>query len=148
MDKDNKEIVVVKTLKGIMNAIKQGMECHFKELNLTAPQGMLITVLARNKRMKVSDLSQQLQLSNSTVSGIIDRLEKQDLVERTRSEEDRRVVYVNLSEKAKEEAMEHFKSIEKKLENMLGNATDVELDEILHGLAVLEKVLERKSNKN
>lgn len=126
-----------------MHAIKHGMKCQFKEINLTAPQGMLIGVLARNKKMKVSDLSEQLQLSNSTVSGIIDRLEKQGLVERTRSEEDRRVVYVNISEKTEKEFMEHYKYAEKNLENLLGNASEEELDQIIHGLSVLEEVLKR-----
>lgn len=126
-----------------MHNIKHGMKCQFREVNLTAPQGLLISALSRNGKMKVSDLSEQLLLSNSTVSGIIDRLEKQGLVERSRSDEDRRVVYVSLSRKTEEEVMQHFKCAERKLESMMGNASDEELDEILHGLSVLEKVLER-----
>ena len=47
--------------------------------------------------MKITEFSNQLCLSNSTVSGIIDRLEKQEMVVRERSEEDKRVVYVSIS---------------------------------------------------
>lgn len=134
---------MARTIHKIMHAIKRDLTCKFQEVNLTAPQGMLIGVLARNKKMKVSDLSEQLQLSNSTVSGIIDRLEKQGLVERTRSDEDRRIVYVSITKKTEEEVMEHYKYAEKKLEDILGNASEKELDEILRGLSILEKVLER-----
>ena len=143
MEENNKGIIVARTIHKIMHAIKRDLTCKFQEVNLTAPQGMLIGVLARNKKMKVSDLSEQLQLSNSTVSGIIDRLEKQGLVERTRSDEDRRIVYVSITKKTEEEVMEPYKYAEKKLEEILGNASEKELDEILRGLSILEKVLER-----
>ena len=36
--------------------------------------------------MKITELSNKLCLSNSTVSGIIDRLEKQEMVVRERSD--------------------------------------------------------------
>ncbi|NLZ49849.1 MAG: MarR family transcriptional regulator [Clostridiales bacterium] len=148
MEENNKGAIVAKTIHQIMHVIKHGMKYPLREVNLTVPQGMLIGVLSKNKKMKVSDLSEQLQLSNSTVSGIIDRLEKQGMVERTRSEEDRRVVYVSITKKVEEEVIEHCKSAEKKLEDMLGNATDEELDQILHGLFLLEKVLERNNQTN
>ena len=144
----NKGVSVVKTLKGIMQTIKQNMEHHFKDVRLTAPQGMLIGILSKNGKMKVSDLSEELGLSNSTVSGIIDRLEKQGLVERIRSEEDRRVVYVNLTPQSKAGAEERFRCIERKLEEMMNHASTEELDKILEGLAVLEDVLKRQNNKD
>ena len=144
----NKGISVVKTLKGIMQTIKQSMEHHFRDMNITAPQGMLIGILSKNGKMKVSNLSEELGLSNSTVSGIIDRLEKQGLVERIRSEEDRRVVYVNLTPQSKAGAEERFRCIERKLEEMMNHASTEELDKILEGLAVLEEVLKRQNNKD
>jgi DNA-binding MarR family transcriptional regulator len=149
LEEKNKGITVVRTIKRVMHFIKQNMEQHFKEMRLTAPQGMLMGILSKHGKMKVSDLSEELGLSNSTVSGIIDRLEKQSLVERTRSEEDRRVVYVSVTEGTKKNTEEHFKCIEKEFEAMVSEATPEELDEILRGLAMLEKVLHRKKeNRN
>ncbi|WP_163192356.1 MarR family winged helix-turn-helix transcriptional regulator [Clostridium thermarum] len=147
MEGKNKGIIVVKTIKRVMHYIKHNLEHHFKGINLTAPQGMLIGILAKHGEMKVSDLSVELGLSNSTVSGIIDRLEKQGLVERTRSEEDRRVVYVSVTKETKKNTEEHFKCVEREFEAMVSEATPEELDEILKGLAVLERVLHRKQEK-
>lgn len=130
-----------------MHYIKHNLGHHFKGINLTAPQGMLMGILAKHGKMKVSDLSEELGLSNSTVSGIIDRLEKQGLVERTRSEEDRRVVYVSVTEETKKNTEKHFKCVEREFETMVSEATPEELDEILNGLAVLERVLHRKKEK-
>lgn len=147
MEEVNKGIGVVKTLKQVMHSIKQRMEHEFKDMRLTGPQGMTIGALTRHGKMKVSDLSEELGLSNSTVSGIIDRLEKQGLVERIRSEEDRRVVYVSVTPESKKQAEEHFKCLEKKLESMMNHATPQELDKILDGLATLVDVLERQKKE-
>jgi DNA-binding MarR family transcriptional regulator len=45
----------------------------------------------------VSEIARQMYLHPATVVGILDRLEKQDLVTRVRSNEDRRVVRVEMT---------------------------------------------------
>jgi DNA-binding MarR family transcriptional regulator len=143
MEDISKGIRVVKILKNVMVAIKQNTHDHFKEMNVTGPQGMLIGTLAHFGEMKVSDLSEKLGLSNSTVSGIIDRLENQGLVERTRSTEDRRVVYVKVTPEFQKNSQERFQVFEKMFEAMMSKATSEELDEILIGLETLQKVINR-----
>lgn len=96
--------------------------------------------------MKVSDLSQKLGLSNSTVSGIIDRLEKQGLVERTRSTEDRRVVYVSVTSKFKDTFQKHFKEAERKFEELISRASPEDLNKIIEGLESLKKILEKQND--
>lgn len=140
----NKGIRAVRVMKKIMSIFKQRMKCYFKEMNLTGPQGMLIGTLSHYGEMKVSDLSERLDLSNSTVSGIIDRLEIQGLVQRTRSKEDRRVVYVN----ATPACVKNFQDIHEKIntlfEEAINKSTPEEMDIILKGLDTLEKVIERE----
>ncbi|WP_406770095.1 MarR family winged helix-turn-helix transcriptional regulator [Candidatus Clostridium stratigraminis] len=116
----------------------------FREMNLTGPQGMLIGTLTRQGKMKVSDLSDTLGLSNSTVSGILDRLENQGLVERTRSREDRRVVYVDVTSKCRKSFKDHHEQINKMFQDMINKATPEELNVIFKGLDTLEKVIERE----
>ncbi|MDF2840190.1 MAG: transcriptional regulator, MarR family [Clostridia bacterium] len=140
---ENKGIKAIKILKNVMETVKQKVHSHFKEMNITGPQGMLMGTLAHHGEMKVSDLSERLGLSNSTVSGIIDRLENQGLVERTRSKEDRRVVYVNVSPEFRKNSKEHFLKIEKVFEAMMSKATPEELDDILQGLNTLQRVIDR-----
>jgi MarR family transcriptional regulator, organic hydroperoxide resistance regulator len=145
MEEESKGIKVVRVLKKVMGIMKQKLENHFRESNLTAPQGMTLGILRHFGEMKVSDLSERLGLSNSTVSGIIDRLESQGLVERTRSKEDRRVVYISMTEKCRKGAQQHFENINRMFEEMLDKATPEELDTILEGLNTLEKVIERQA---
>lgn len=140
----NKVVAIVQLMKKVTANIKHEIGCHFKEMNLTGPQGMLIGTLFHHGEMKVSDLSEKLGLSNSTVSGILDRLEKQGQVERIRSKEDRRVVYVNITEDFKEQSKKQFVEINKMIEQMINKATPEELDKILEGMEVLRNVVERQ----
>jgi DNA-binding MarR family transcriptional regulator len=148
MEEISKGIKIIRTMKQIMSAVRQGMEKRFGGMKLTAPQGMLIGTLAHGGEMKISDLSEKLGLSNSTVSGIVDRLEKQGLVERVRSEEDRRVVYVNLSPEFRENSKGHFHEFERNFEAMMKEATPEELDTILQGLDTLKQVIDRQIKGN
>ncbi len=142
MEEINSGLKILKLLKQIMNIIKHSMKYECKDFDIT--QGMLMGILARYGEMKVSDLSQRLGLSNSTVSGIIDRLEKQGLVERTRSTEDRRVVYVSVTPKFKDTFQKHFKEAEEKFEKLISRTSPQDLNKIIEGLEALKKILEKQ----
>lgn len=144
MEQLNTAVNVVHIMKKVMGKIRQRMGNHFKEMNLTGPQGILMGTLAHHGEMKISDLSEKLGLSNSTVSGILDRLENQGFVERTRSKEDRRVVYIKVTDKFREHSLKHFEEINKLIEQMMDKATPEELDIILKGMNMLEKVMDRQ----
>ena len=147
MEEQNKGMLTVRMLKQIMDSIKQHMEQGFKEMNVTAPQGMLMGILVHNGEMKISDLSERMGLSNSTVSGILDRLEKQGYVERIRSEEDRRVVFVKVTSQFRQMAQNHFNEIENKFDSMLNEITPEEADKIFEGLNLLKNLVEKHQEK-
>ncbi|MDP4171679.1 MAG: MarR family transcriptional regulator [Bacillota bacterium] len=147
MSELNKGFMVAKVLKQILGSIRQNVGQEFKKMNLTGPQGMLVGILAHHGSMKISDLSERLGLSNSTVSGIVDRLEKQRFVERIRSEEDRRVVQVDLTSDFKKTAKNQFSQIEKNFEAILNEATPEEVNKIFEGLNLLKELMESQRNK-
>ena len=70
-----------------------------KETGITGPQLWAIKVINDYAPIKVSDLANRLYLHPTTIVGIIDRLERQALVKRRRSKEDRRVVWIELTAK-------------------------------------------------
>lgn len=68
---------------------------------ITAAQLQLLKLLEKQGDLTHSELSERLYLRGSTVSGIIDRLERRELVKRKRSRVDRRLVRVGLSDEGK-----------------------------------------------
>jgi DNA-binding MarR family transcriptional regulator len=88
-----------------------------RRAELTGPQLTVVKMLETVGDLSLSDLSDRIRAQNSTVTGIIDRMEREGLVVRARSTEDRRVVKIKLTEKGERiardipvEPMEIFRS--------------------------------------
>ncbi len=77
-----------------------------KRADLTGPQLTVVKMLEQIGELSLSELSERIRAQNSTVTGIIDRMEREGLVTRERSKEDRRVVYIKLTDKGRELARE------------------------------------------
>jgi len=77
-----------------------------KRADLTGPQLTVVKLLEQFGDLSLSELSDRIRAQNSTVTGIIDRMERENLVTRERSKEDRRVVYIKLTAKGRELARE------------------------------------------
>lgn len=69
------------------------------QFGLTGPQLTVIKLLETFENLSLSSLSERIRAQNSTVTGIIDRMEREELVRRERSTSDRRVVHIRLSDK-------------------------------------------------
>jgi len=143
MENLNESAKVAKLFQEVMILFKHSMSKVFEDMDLgmTAPQGMAMGILSKEKTMKITELSSKLSLSNSTVSGIIDRLEKQGMVERNRSEEDRRVVHVSVSPDFTGLHQNFHKRLEENIGNVLNKGTQEELDKIFVGLDALKTLL-------
>jgi len=77
-----------------------------RRADLTGPQLTVVKLLEQIGGLSLSELSEKIRAQNSTVTGIIDRMEREGLVLRERSKEDRRVVYIKLTPKGRELAQE------------------------------------------
>jgi DNA-binding MarR family transcriptional regulator len=77
-----------------------------RRAELTGPQLTVVKILETVGDLSLSDLSDRIRAQNSTVTGIIDRMEREGLVVRVRSTEDKRVVIIRLTEKGERIARE------------------------------------------
>ena len=137
----NESIEVARLFQEVMQLFKHSMNKLLEETGISAPQGMVLGLLSKKKKIKITELSHELCLSNSTVSGIIDRLEKQEMVVRERSMDDKRVVYVSISPNFKEMHEIFHKQLEKNLQNTISKGSEDELHKIFEGLSTLKKLL-------
>ena len=71
----------------------------FSNINITEPQYFTLNYLARNNNCTMGDLKEHLDVSLSTLTGIIDRMVRDGYVERERDDDDRRLVRVRLTKK-------------------------------------------------
>lgn len=102
----NQEEQVLINLRQIIRATDIYSRQLNKEVGLTAPQLLILQAIQGLGAVSISRLSQQVSLAQATVTSIIDRLEKRNLVARHRSTEDRRVVHATLTEEGTKKVLE------------------------------------------
>ena len=101
--------------------IEQQLRSLFRtNFSVTLPQFDVLSELERSgQQMTMSELSRELMVSNGNVTGVIDRLERNGFVTRTRAEHDRRIQYIELTDKGRREFDEMARSHERWLDDLL-----------------------------
>lgn len=117
-----------------------------QDSGFTFPQLSVISILAKNGKQKVSDISEKMGLSDSTVSGILDRLEQKGIIERKRNKDDRRVVKIYLSKGSQEICQEFHRKREEYFAHLLKELSEQEINDIIKGLEILNRVVCDKKN--
>ncbi|TEU09792.1 MarR family transcriptional regulator [Candidatus Bathyarchaeota archaeon] len=67
-------------------------------IEFNSAQGRILFVLWEKDSIPIKELSEKTQLSKSTLTSMLDRLERKGHITREPSEEDRRIILVNLTE--------------------------------------------------
>lgn len=81
-------------LSAIRRAMRKPLRSEVAKGELTPPQTAVMRIVVGRPGASLRELAREVSLSHSTVSGIVDRLEKRDMVERSPDEKDGRIVRV------------------------------------------------------
>lgn len=107
---------------------------------ITLPQFDVLAELDNaGKQLTMSELSQHLVVSNGNITGVIDRLERENFLKRVKSSEDRRVQYIQLTESGSQ----RFKKIATEHEAWVSNLfSALDRNEIDQMITTLKKTKE------
>jgi len=93
---------IFRSLRRIMRAVDVYSHKLSAEYKITSPQLLCLQTLYDDGPLTMSALAKLVQLSPSTVVGILDRLELKGLVVRERSTQDRRIVLGHITDSGRE----------------------------------------------
>ena len=127
--------------------MSQLFRAHFGRLDLTFPQALVLTALGDGEPVPISALAERTGSANSTVSGIVDRLEKLGLAKRERSTLDRRVIYVSATERYAELKQKTSTDVGSYFDSLLQDMSGEERALIASALQKLDAALERAEGK-
>lgn len=96
------DLRILRALRRIIQAVDIHSRKLASQYKITAPQLVTLLCIVEQGPITTSEIAKQVQLSNSTVVGILDRLEAKGLVIRERGTTDRRLVHVTATEGARE----------------------------------------------
>lgn len=131
-------------LKTIRQILRRPLEQEVARGELTVPQMSAMRMLVRSEGMSLKELSTQLGLAHSTVSGIVDRLEKKGIVGREVDYNDQRFSRIVVSKGVRE----YLKNVWPKLEldplaKALSRASATERTAVITGVRTLRDLLEK-----
>ncbi|HCF49655.1 MAG TPA: MarR family transcriptional regulator [Syntrophomonas sp.] len=122
------------SLNQILNQITK---CYLADKGLSMPRFWVLRRLSLEKPMTIGDLHRQMYLAPATITGLVDGLVENGLVNRYRDETDRRVVYLKLTPQGKALVDEVLNYRIAKLKAALGsqgNVDTAQLHSCLEGL--------------
>lgn len=91
---------VLVALRRVIRATDLHSKHLAKTTGLTAPQILLMQTIRDKGQVTIGELANKVSLSQATVTSILDRLEKREMVYRERSKEDKRKVHAYLTDQA------------------------------------------------
>ena len=133
----------------VSRLITKAYKPFLEEMGLTYPQYLVLLVLWENDNIAMNKIGEKLLLNTNTLSPLIKRMEKMDLLQRKRSNKDERSVFIQLTEKGKKLKNTAIPIPEKLLNTLL--TEDVTLTEIMLLKDTLNKwsdiLLDRQNDK-
>jgi DNA-binding MarR family transcriptional regulator len=138
-----------KRTKEIIYSIRRLMqagELYSKELNkkysVSAAQLNCLLALYENGPLSISQIARHIMVNSSTVTGILDRLEQKDFVNRLRISADRRVITIELTDTGKMLSENAPPPIQQKIIDWLKKLSQSEIDQIAFALTKLTSMLD------
>ncbi|NBI07443.1 MarR family transcriptional regulator [Senegalia massiliensis] len=115
------------------------------EKGVTRVQWIALYYLGKNNNVNQRDLAKLMNIKESTIARLIDRMEREKLVIRKKNQSDKRVINIILTQKGKETRIELLPEGEKFNELV---STGIKEDELEIFMNVLHKMVSNVSKHN
>lgn len=125
-------------IKGMLKGISRKKNDPISQGKISLPQYITLEMLVRQSGLKMKDIAENLNVSYPAATGIIDRLHKMGMVKRVSDKKDRRVVYIEVTEKGEKIVEEVRKNRHELIERVFGNLSQ---EERMAYLQIIKKVL-------
>jgi DNA-binding MarR family transcriptional regulator len=131
-------------LRAIQRILRKPLETQVARGGLTVPQTAVMQEVVTHQGISLKELSRRLSLAHSTVSGIVDRLEKRGMLERRSDSNDARISSLFPTAAVTKFLREDLPTLARgPLGAALQRATSVECDKIEQSLRRLRELLEQ-----
>lgn len=135
-------------MKSFHRIMKSHMSNNALKANMSLPQFTCIFILSKMGKAKMSDLADALTLSYASATNLINKLCDSGYVERYDDPTDRRVVYVELSDKGKEITQNVLNSDRTFINEKTKSYSEEDKETLLKGLDLMIGLFEGYYNKH
>ncbi len=141
------ELRFLRSLWRLDHALHSASKRMAKELGITGPQRFALRMLGRFETLSGAELAQLLELHPSTLTGMLDRLEKAGLLDRRAAPDDARRMVLTLSRKGRQHAELKPGTIEATVRRVLAGASPRDVQASRRLLNALADALDSASDR-
>ncbi len=131
-------------LREINKILNRDLKREMIKLDLGLSHFYILTTLYREKVLSSGNLAKSLDVRNSTITSLVDRLVKLSLVKRRRDERDRRVVLVELTDKGKKLTEKLLTLRKERLKEIVKELPEEKVKEIYESIKRVKEILKKK----
>ena len=110
------------------------------EINFSQQHYTILKLLKENKQLYVTEIVDMLGITKPQMTSLIDKLIFMGYVNRTNDINDRRKIFISLTEEGKTITAKANTAIENQMDNHLIQLTQQELESLENGLLILQKM--------
>ncbi|NLM97869.1 MAG: MarR family transcriptional regulator [Halanaerobiaceae bacterium] len=115
----------------------------FEEYGLTMLQARVLMELYYNGSSSIGNLAESIYAAGANISTICKKLEKEGLVERSRRQEDERIVMVVLTDRGNKILLEIDERLDKVIAERIRQDSEKACQEIISGIEKLNDLLQK-----
>jgi len=131
-------------LNALSRRISRLYNARCLEHGVTAAQSFVIFDVMDHEGTSVKDIANRIQLDSPAVTGLIDRLVKEDLIERKEDPEDRRSLKIHLTPKGRELAKNKLVPVALEFDQYMRSIVDTKIAGIFqHALDLIDEQLRK-----
>jgi MarR family transcriptional regulator, organic hydroperoxide resistance regulator len=138
---------IERTMRYISGIIKQNGRKILTNYPITSPQFVALQWLVENEELTIGELSNKISLAFSTTTDLVDRMEKNELVERVKDSKDKRVVRIRVLDKGRQIIQEVIEKRQVYLGEVLEDFTEEQTESLNELLDFLHEQMRKVNNK-
>ncbi|WP_339230175.1 MarR family transcriptional regulator [Oceanobacillus sp. FSL K6-2867] len=133
-------VVLMKAYKSIEERIKKDISSH----GMRTSDFAILEALYHKGKQTIRQISEAVLINTGSITYVIDKLENKELLERSNCKDDRRVVYIQLTEQGRQLMENIFPKHQKVIEDLFDGISEEEKKTIIHVLKTVGKKSEEQ----
>jgi len=139
---NERTVRIEENLRRVCYKIKKKGREILNDVDITPPQFEALQYLRKEENLTIGELSAQMYLACSTVTDLLDRMERNELVKRVKDENDRRIVRIVVLDKGHELIKRVMENRINYVESILSEIDEETIKAIDSGFAIFNEKVE------
>lgn len=138
---DLRVVNIEENLRLVCGKVKNKGREILSDYDITPPQFNALLTLIEHGGLTIGELSSKMYLACSTVTDLLDRMERNELVIRIKDDKDRRIVRIQVLDKGNDLIEKILKTRRLYLKSVLSDCSSQKMDDLVSNIELLNSLM-------